>query len=73
MTQKWKDVALPVWSPLEDNQASQKTLIQLEAICFLPSNRKPNESLRDAGKGGSAALPLHTVTRSLMAYSDTTP
>lgn len=59
MTQKWKDVALPVRSPLEDNQASQKTLIQLEAICFLPSKRKPNESLRDAGKGGSQPAPAH--------------
>lgn len=31
MTQKWHDVAIPVWSPLEDNQASQHDTPELEA------------------------------------------
>lgn len=42
MTQEKNGVALSVWSPLEDDQASPKRhAIQLEVMYFLPSSQKP--------------------------------
>lgn len=42
MTQEKNGVALSVWSPLEDDQASPKRhAIQLEVMYFLPCSQKP--------------------------------
>lgn len=70
MAQKLDDVALPVWSPLEDDQASERTLRTAGGICFPPPARGPAVRAR-LQQEGLAHLPQRTATPSPMASGDT--
>lgn len=62
MTQKWNDVAIPVWSPLEDDQASQKdTPYSWRQYAVYHSTRsQPSKPMAAGREDAAGPAPAHS-------------